>query len=227
MENNSLNGQLMEYWMIVKSEYTSLCTSNPTLSDIYDAFTLCAKLTEDYDESHNIEHHVNVYKNAIIIYKGIYDCTKEILPLIIYASLLHDTVDSKYPDGLKNKIEKLDNFLKEKLSDKWTNVKWIIDNISYSKEAKFGYPLHTDPIVQLARDIVSDADKLEAIGEIGLLRCKQYSIAKNPTASKEEITKIVVQHCYDKLLKIKDLYIRTSTGKNLAEALHQIIVDYI
>jgi hypothetical protein len=38
--------------------------------------------------------------------------------------------------------------------------------------------------------------------------------------------KVVVEHCYEKLLKLKDLYIRTECGKELAEPLHAILVDF-
>lgn len=89
--------------------------------------------------------------------------------MIMYATLLHDTIDHKYTNNLNEKISKLNNFLIQR--NKYTKyVEWIINNISYSKEFKSGYPIHIDTRVNLARDIVSDADKLEAIGQIQELR---------------------------------------------------------
>lgn len=209
---------------------------NMSNTDIHDILCLCSDLTLDYDESHNVQHHVDVLQNAVIIFAKLDSQKKNLIPveeksnllqMIIYASLLHDTIDHKYQNNLENKKIKLNSFLMRKLLAKWINVKWIIDNISYSKEVKGGYPIHENQWVSLARDIVSDADKLEAIGTKGIDRCKQFSIASNPGRNNNEILKLVVDHCYDKLLKLKDNYIVTIPGKQMAELPHQIIVDFV
>lgn len=196
----------------------------------------CFSLTRDYDESHNLKHHVSVLTNSLEIFSyeflhgGKIAEPRDLVRLrkiIIYASLLHDTIDYKYPHNLEKKKEILDIFLKEKLESEWLDVKWVIDNISYSKEVKTGYPHHSDAIVQIARDIVSDADKIEALGEIGIQRCRQYSKETNKLASDEEITRIVVEHCHEKLLRLKDNFIRTCHGKLMAESRHQVIVDFV
>ena len=196
----------------------------------------CFDLTKDYDESHNLNHHVSVVTNAIEIFSYEYlhggkiseprDLVK-LRKIIIYASLLHDTIDYKYPNNLEEKGKILVEFLREKLADDWIDVKWVIDNISYSKEIKNGYPQHTNFIVQIARDIVSDADKLEAIGSIGITRCKRFNLAMNPLITEEELVQVIVNHGNEKLIKLKDNFIRTTHGKLMAEPLHQIIVDYI
>lgn len=192
----------------------------------------CVELTNGYDESHDVNHHIAVYHNALEILNGLdttlYQNYFDIHQMIMYASLLHDTIDSKYKNDLEIKIKKLDNFLIKKISTKSADVKWIIDNISYSKEVKLGYPKNMDPMVQLARDIVSDADKLEAIGEIGIRRCKQYTIASNPDISDEEqIMTLVIEHCREKLLKLKDSFIRTNGGMVLAKTRHEFIINFI
>ena len=225
--NDYLDEKYRKLWDSIRNELIPLSVNQYILMDVFEAFLLCKNLTKEYDDSHDVEHHVKVFVNSIEIYKKMDNCSEEVLPMIIYSSLLHDTIDNKYQENIENKIKILDNFLKEKLGKKWKNIKWIIDNMSYSKETKNGYPINGNPIVQLSRDIVSDADKLEAIGETGILRCKQFSIAKNPNATVSEINKLVLQHCFDKLLKIKDHFIRTNPGKIMAEKLHLIIVDYV
>lgn len=206
------------------------------IEKIGNVFNLTVELTSDYDESHDISHHVDVYKNAIIILKSFEESDKlqmnsneyhYLCDLLMYSSLLHDTIDHKYKNRIEEKILCVDNFLKNTVPDKCADIKWIIDNISYSKENKNGYPLHQNKIIQLARDIVSDADKLEAIGNKGLERCYQFTIASNPGVSDENITKLVVEHCHDKLLRLKDNFIRTDKGKDMAQPLHMILVNFV
>lgn len=210
-------------------------TDLPKMSGIDEIYNLCCDLTSSYDESHDAKHHLDVYRNAVNIFlelkKSTSATTEEytnIFKLITYASLVHDTIDHKYKKNLDEKIKRLNDFLEKKLSiDEYCNVKWIIDNISYSKEAKNGYPVHKDSWIQLARDIVSDADKLEALGTIGIERTKQFSRVLNPDANEEKIISLSVEHSHEKLLKLKDNYIRTKPGKILAEPAHQIIVDFV
>ena len=193
---------------------------------------ICIDLTKDYDKSHDIIHHINVMINAITIHThtnlSLAPKDKDrVLKLIVYASLLHDTIDHKYPTNIDTKIIRLNTFLKKELGGDWSDVKWIIDNISYSKEIKNGYPIHSDPIIQLSRDIVSDADKLEAIGSVGFMRCYQFTKISNPLANEDKLSSLVIEHCHDKLLKLKDNFIRTNYGKLMAEPLHQILLDYV
>lgn len=203
-------------------------------SVIIEIYQLVSNLTKTYDESHDINHHVKVFVNAISILKKMkahnfftdYNYNR-LVTMIIFASLLHDAIDSKYPTDLEMKKKEVANFLYAKCSADFHNIQWIIDNISYSKEKKNGYPVQYDPVVQFARDIVSDADKLEAIGEVGIYRCRKFSEAQNPNLSSDEIEKLVVEHCHDKLLKLKDFYIRTGPGKDFAHMLHNQIVDYV
>lgn len=207
------------------------------------SLALCVELTNGYDESHNVDHHICVFHNAIKILtdacdmdesKGTYEADsfsdeqiKEIYTLIFYSSLLHDTIDYKYPTNLELKLKSLENFLKENTPDSVDDILWIINNISHSKEVKYGYPVHSNSVVQFARNIVSDADKLESIGEIGLKRCFQYGRVANPGKSESEIKELVIKHCHEKLLKIKDHFIKMKAGLIYAKEGHQIIVDFI
>jgi HD superfamily phosphodiesterase len=203
---------------------------------IKDAFDLTVTLTIDYDESHDINHHIDVCKNAIIIIKSFGDATKMLITLIeynylcklvIFSSLLHDVIDHKYEKHIEEKIISVDNFLKSIFDEKWIEIKWIINNMSYTIELKNGYPHHDNKIIRLARDIVSDSDKLEALGHKGLSRCYQYTLASNQGISNEKAKELVIEHCHEKLLKLKDNYIRTEKGKEMAIPLHMVLVDFV
>ncbi len=82
-------------------------------------------------------------------------------------------------------------------------------------------------MLQLIRDICSDADKLEAIGNVGLERCIKFTKSFNNSLDDIEIKKLVIDHCNEKLLKLKDQFIRTDPGKMMAVERHQTIVDYV
>lgn len=203
---------------------------------ISEIIELCQFLTAEYDQSHDIYHHVNVLINSLNILKELqllwnvdYDesASNRIIYLIIYSSMLHDTIDHKYPDNLEGKKKILDQFLKLKMGSDAANIRWIIDNMSYSKEVKLGYPENGNKLLLLIRDIVSDGDKLEALGKVGLERCKQFTQTMNPTKTESEINQLIIEHCNEKLLKLKDQFIRTSPGKRMAGPLHEEIVQSI
>lgn len=190
--------------------------------DVSEIISLCKTLTYEYDASHDLNHHLSVFYRSIDIYlrsnpeNYSLSANKMLLILIVYASLLHDTIDHKYPNNLEEKKETLERFLKTSLdSCEMEYVSWIINNLSYSKEKKNGYPIHLNPIVQLARNIVSDADKLEAIGLVGLTRCEIFTKYANPDSNEIQVKDLVIQHYHDKLSTL-DIYIRTPAGKEFA-----------
>ena len=94
------------------------------------------------------------------------------------AALLHDVCDHKYSNSIKR--EDLDSFIYQCVGeDKGRDVIFIIDNVSFSKEEKIrkglAQPIPIPDQLKLYLDIVRDADRLEAIGEIGIERCIAYS----------------------------------------------------
>lgn len=223
---DNINSIVMELWEEIIIFFEPLQTLIHII-DLYDTLVLCADLTKGYDESHDIKHHVEVYKNCIKIFSKLGIVSERLLHLIIFSSLVHDTIDHKYPNDIEIKTKKLSNFLENKFPKYHLEIKWIINNISFSKQLENGYPLHNDTVVQFARDIVSDADKIEALGKIGLERCRKYTEYKNPGADAKKINQLVVQHCHDKLIKLKDYYIRTDPGKEMARSGHNYIFEYL
>lgn len=174
--------------------------------------------TNTFDTSHDVNHAIAVYENALDIAEHDYPLIDK--KILMYACLLHDVCDHKYKHSV-TKQERNDFIYKQLNNPRHSQcVIDVIENISYSQEVKgnrktLEYP---DCIYQ---DIVSDADKLEAIGQIGLDRCIAFTVARGGKVPDE-----VVEHCHEKLLKLKDGFIKTKRGKELAEPLHNVILEY-
>lgn len=193
-------------------------------------------MTYQRDSSHNHIHMEKVMRNALNILKnlkekelpqGNYNLIKK---MIIATSLLHDIIDHKYiPEKeIKNTKEILLFFLncEFKFEDSQLILN-IIDNISYSKEKKFRDKYNTAPnwILILGnkgsfiRNIVSDADKLEALGEIGIKRCLEYSKIKreenNKPISEKLLKEDLIKHCEEKLFVLVSDYLIFDYSKEL------------
>jgi len=153
-----------------------------------------------------------------------------IMRVIVTCALVHDVIDHKYahPAGAENRLKEV---LEKEIPVKHcvSFILHIIDNISYSKEVRDGYPdlwsytrfWHT------VRDIVSDADKITALGHDGLKRCWIYQKHVSPHDTDEQILEKVVQHCHDKLLRLLPHFIRTDKGKALAQKGHNEIEEFV
>ena len=189
--------------------------------------TIC----KDRDESHGFEHMVTVANTSKYIYENlILNKDDEILKIIMAVAYLHDVYDHKYdPEG--KLIPQIKSFLGKYFNKNDNDIELIlniIDRISFSKEDKLikaGISSYwtdvLDSKAMFIRDIVSDADKLDAIGKIGIFRCKIYSESKYPELSPKQINEKIIEHANEKLLRLKDEFIRTSVGKKLAEPLHE------
>ena len=201
-----------------------------TQHDLIDNFL--RESTLNFDSSHNWEHGMVVYNNTLNI------LTSEKIEyeddIITLASKLHDVCDHKYPQSISK--QDLINFIKTIVNDDKTNrIIKIIDNVSYSKEVAGKREILESPD-DLYLTVISDADRLEAIGEIGIKRCEDFTRARSNFLknsfdlyfTEHNVTENVVQHCHDKLLRLyNDHFIKTESARKLAEPLHQVIVDYV
>lgn len=185
------------------------------------------------EAGHDWFHIERVYKNALNILKHEI-ANKEI---VIYAALLHDIADSKFHDGDESIGPlKAATFLKSILvaDDVIDHVVKIIENISFKGgnfERKFS---------SIELDIVQDADRLDAIGAIGIARTFNYGGFKNNLIydpeiepkvkmSKEEYKNhrgTTINHFYEKLLLLKDL-MNTDSGKKIAEDRHAYMLGFL
>ena len=152
-------------------------------------------------------------------------------------ALLHDIADSKFHNGDEQIGPRIAReFLEsQKLSEEIIeHVVDIINNVSF----KGGNTDQDFYSAELA--IVQDADRLDAIGAIGIARTFNYggfkgralydpAIAPNLNLTKEEYknsTAPTVNHFYEKLLLLKDL-MNTQTGKQMARQRHQFMTEFL
>lgn len=191
-----------------------------------------AKL-ENAEGGHDWFHIERVFKNAVLIAKN-EDCDVTVVKL---GALLHDIADSKFHEGDESVGPKIArDFLESENVDEEiiTHVVHIIKNISYKGgnfEKKFS---------SLELDVVQDADRLDAIGAIGIARAFNYGgfknralydpkIAPNSRMSKEEYKKNdapTLNHFYEKLLLLKDK-MNTDTGKKIAKERHRYMEGFL
>lgn len=182
---------------------------------------------------HDWFHIERVWKNAKVIAES-----EEVNNLVVeLGALLHDIADAKFHDGdetigpKKARQFLSDLCVEEAIID---HVVQIIENISFkggNEAQKFYSP-------ELA--VVQDADRLDALGAIGIARTFNYggfknrslydpSIPPNLNMSKEEYKKSqapTINHFYEKLLLLKDR-MNTATGKQLAQERHQFMEQFL
>lgn len=193
------------------------------------------KICADRDESHGHAHMESVATISRHIINQDYQDRRHYHHLILDATTaawLHDIADHKYDkDGTLQ--QKLDTFGQAHIPN-YNNIKQVIQYVSYSSENKAiqsGTPLDYDkiltPYYALVRHIVSDADKLEAIGQIGIQRATEYITATNPTYTKTQIIADVKKHAHEKLLRLASHFIRTPTARIIAQQRHNEMDEWV
>jgi len=188
---------------------------------------------QNAEGGHDWFHIERVYKNAVLIAQE-EDCDVTIVKL---GALLHDIADSKFHEGdeeIGPKTARI--FLEsENVSEEIiAHVVQIIKNISF-KGGNFEKTFSSKEL-----EIVQDADRLDALGAIGIARTFNYggfknralynpSIAPKLNMSKEEYKNSdspTLNHFYEKLLLLKDK-MNTKTGKKLAQERHRFMETFL
>ncbi len=184
---------------------------------------------------HDWFHIQRVFRNTLLIAKE-----EEVdLLTVSLAALLHDIADAKFHGGDEEiGPRKAEKFLKKidvprEVRD---HVLKIIRNVSYKNSLEKKGEKFNSPELQ----VVQDADRLDAIGAIGIGRAFSYGgyagrklydpdIPPKPQLNKAEY-KINsgpnIIHFYEKLLLLRDL-MHTKTGRRLAEHRHQFMLDFL
>jgi len=188
---------------------------------------------ENAEGGHDWFHIERVYKNALFIAKE-EDCDLTVVQL---GALLHDIADSKFHDGDETIGPKTARFFLEKENVEEATIQHviaIIENISF-KGGNFEKKFTSKEL-----EIVQDADRLDAIGAIGIARTFNYGgfknralynpeILPNLTMSKEEYKSSespTLNHFYEKLLLLKDK-MNTQTGKKIALERHVYMENFL
>lgn len=184
---------------------------------------------------HDWFHIERVFNNTLLIAKE-----EEVDSLVVsLGALLHDIADAKFYNGDETIGPKMaTDFLYSIKVDQTIidHVVEIIENISF--KSSLGNQENRFNSIEL--QVVQDADRLDAIGAIGIARAFNYGgfknrelynpdILPNLKMSKEEYKKSTaptINHFYEKLLLLKDK-MNTKTGIKLAEQRHQFMLTYL
>ncbi|NER09786.1 uncharacterized protein SAMN06265375_101695 [Muriicola jejuensis] len=189
----------------------------------------------DAEAGHDWFHTQRVFNNALLLARD-----EEVDVLVVsLGALLHDIADAKFHGGDENIGPRMAReFLTSIGVDKKTvsEVCFIIEEISFKnsigRKRKGELPLELQ--------VVQDADRLDAIGAIGIARAFHYGghknrklydpdISPNLKMDKETYKKSdgpTINHFYEKLLLLKDR-MNTPAGKKIAEERHEFLLHYL
>lgn len=165
---------------------------------------------------HDYFHLKRVVENALKIGKA----ENANLFLVELSAWLHDVGDYKLHDGVDRSEELVKEFLlTQNLSDELIDkVNEIISQVSFSKG---------NSVTSLEAKVVQDADRLDAIGAIGIARAFAFGGSRGRELwNPDQPESTSVQHFYDKLLKLKDL-MNTETAKVIAEKRHRFLEEFL
>ena len=185
------------------------------------------------EAGHDWFHIERVYKTALTINES----AKADSLVVALAALLHDIADSKFNNGDEAIGPRIAGEFMQSLNlapEIIQHVQQIIMNMSY--KASLGtVNFHSHEL-----EVVQDADRLDAIGAIGIARAFTYGGYKNrvlydpaiapvENMSKEaykNTTAPTINHFYEKLLLLKDL-MKTEEGKAMAQQRHDFMLNYL
>lgn len=188
---------------------------------------------KDAEGGHDWWHIHRVWSNARLIAQ-----TEKVDMLTVeLAALLHDIADSKFNNGDEEVGPIIAGNYLTGIGVSPVTTQHIQNIIRYmSFKAGFDTPVFHSP--ELA--VVQDADRLDAIGAIGIARAFSYGgfkgrelynpdIKPDPDQSKEAYknsTAPTINHFYEKLLLLRDK-MKTETGRRLAQQRHQFMEDFL
>ena len=193
------------------------------------------KELKNAEGGHDWFHIERVYKNTILISKD----EKVDTFIVSLGALLHDIADPKFYNGdetigpkIAAEFLKKENVNSKTITHVINIIKYISFKNSLSKTSK--------KFTSKELEVVQDADRLDAIGAIGIARCFNYGGFKNRTLynpeilpnlemTKEQYKKSdapTINHFYEKLLLLKDK-MNTKTGKKIALERHQYMEQFL
>lgn len=208
--------------------------SNTDADLIEETIAFVKETLKEAEGGHDWFHIQRVFNNTLLIAK---DEQVDIL-VVSLAALLHDIADSKFHDGDETLGPKMAReFLTSLKVGKKSidHVVQIIQNMSFKNSLGRKSTFDSKEL-----RVVQDADRLDAIGAIGIARAFNYGGFKNRALYDPQIqpklhmTKEAyknskaptINHFYEKLLLLKD-QMHTQTGKKLAKKRHEFMLGYL
>ena len=202
---------------------------------INNTIAFVKKELKDAEGGHDWFHIERVFKNALLISKD----EKVDTFVVSLAALLHDIADPKFYNGDETiGPKKASEFLTDQKvsTHDIDHVVRIIKHISFKNS--FDKEMKTFTSKEL--EVVQDADRLDAIGAVGIARCFNYGGFKNRALYDPEIIPNLnmtkeqykssnaptINHFYEKLLLLKD-QMNTASGKKIATQRHAFMETYL
>jgi uncharacterized protein len=194
-------------------------TQSDTVRRIYD-FVEQFFQNPKFDASHDFRHVRRVTMTAIEIFEAENAADRNLdVYTIILGALLHDVEDKKYAQSKDAiRVALLEVGLTEAEASR---LQRLVEGVSYSSEIKDPEAVRMliAEIPELA--VVQDADRLDAIGAVGIARCFTFGGAKGTRSLEESI-----EHFHDKLFKLEGM-MKTETGKALATGRARALHDFV
>ncbi|KAG5368933.1 hypothetical protein CJU90_1173 [Yarrowia sp. C11] len=191
-----------------------------------------AKHMAQFDPSHDMNHVDRVVRLANILARKVAETQAVDLQVVEVAALLHDVNDHKYQSQLTDGESVMMQCLSDSglSEDQQQLVLKIASNMSYSTEKKLRkngeWGQWHDSCVEL--HLVQDADRLDAIGAVGILRVAAFSGAKNRplVLTTNDEGDDAMMHFDEKLLHLHKT-MKTAPGKTLAEQRTKIMTELV
>ena len=177
---------------------------------INNAVVYITELFSQNSDGHDLEHSLRVCKTAMRIAENYDDCNKEIVAL---AALLHDADDHKLFDTKDNANARKFLAVNGVPTDEADTICEVINSVSFSKN-KWDVPKTVEG------RIVQDADRLDALGAVGIARTFAYG-GKNGRSLEDSI-----QHFHDKLLLLTE-HLNTEEACKIGEERQKLMISFL
>lgn len=177
-------------------------------------------------------HHIERVRRTAVNLAKKYACS---LPVVELSALLHDVIDEKLSDDIRMSTEEVSALLEREGLDQSAirDILEVITSISFKGGGR-------EKVSSIEAQIVQDADRLDAMGAIGIARVFSYGGSKGSLIHDPDMPvrssmtekeyrsdrSTSINHFYEKLLKLKDL-MNTEEGRVLALQRHQFMVAYL
>ncbi|KAI0779098.1 hypothetical protein BC629DRAFT_1735987 [Irpex lacteus] len=206
-----------------------------------------------YDPSHDAFHVQRVRRTALHIARSLSSSsttssspsptkTPDLL-VIELSALLHDVLDKKYVSPALSSspydfflpffTSVRDEYGVDLIEDgRAREIARIVSNVSWSTERRLREEGKIEEWHRTCTELwcVQDADRLDAIGAFGIMRCAAYSSSVNRPLHTPATSALhkdsSIQHFHDKLLHIRD-QLKTEAGRRMAERRHQFMLDFL
>lgn len=180
---------------------------------VLDAQQYAMQIMSEYDRAHDFQHIIRVYNTALEI------CRSENSNVFIVklAALFHDLDDRKLTKQTENYWLKRWPFFSKLAVHESALLINVINSVAYSKGVQ-------PNCIETA--IIQDADRLDAIGALGLARAFTYGGSVGMPIVSSENVQTSVNHIYEKMIKIKDS-LHTTRAKEMAKERHDFLLSFI